>query len=192
MKNKKVNVYVVHGYTSASSAEWFPWLKNKLTEIDISTTIFDMPNPNDPKVNEWDAYLDKNITECSESTILVGHSLGCITLLRYLEKQSDDRKIGGIILVSGFLEPITTLPILDPFIKQNLNTPKLIKMIEKRLVISSLDDSIVPYQLSCELAKQIDAKLITVENGGHFIGQEGFTEFPLVFDEICKIINESQ
>ena len=113
-------------------------------------------------------------------------------MLRYLEKQSDDRKIGGIILVSGFLEPITTLPILDPFIKQNLNTPKLIKMIKKRLVISSLDDSIVPYQLSCELAKQIDAKLITVENGGHFIGQEGFTEFPLVFDEICKIINESQ
>ena len=76
MKNKKVNVYVVHGYTSASSAEWFPWLKNKLTEIDISTTIFDMPNPNDPKVNEWDAYLDKNIVlpclDIWKSNLMIG------------------------------------------------------------------------------------------------------------------------
>ena len=192
MKEKKVNVYVVHGYTSSSSAEWFPWLKNRLAEIGVSTTVFDMPSPNDPNANEWDKYLDENITECSDTTILVGHSLGCITLLRYLEKQSDDKKIGEIILVSGFLEPITALPILDSFVKKNLNIPKLIKMTEKRLVISSLDDSIVPYQLSRELAKQMDAKLITVENGGHFIGQEGFTEFPLIFDELCKIINEYQ
>ena len=192
MTKSKANVYIVHGYTASSQAEWFPWLKDKLIEIGTTVTVFDMPNPNAPVPMEWDAYLENNIAECGESTFFVGHSLGCIALLRYLEKQAVTTKIGGVILVSGFLEPVPTLPMLDSFLKQDLNTPKLIKMVEKRLVISSPKDWIVDYQYSSKLAKQMKARLITVESGGHFIAQEGFTEFPLVYDELCKMINNSQ
>lgn len=190
MKDKKWNIYVVHGYTASSKDEWFPWLKSKLTENNIKVTIFDMPNSNSPNVIQWDSHLDKNITECDENTFFVGHSLGCISLLRYLEKQPVDKKIGGVVLVSGFLEEVPTLPMLDSFIKHDLNVKKLTELIRNLCVISSPSDSIVDYKYSCELAKQLKAKLITVENGGHFIAQEGFTEFPLVYDELCKMIKE--
>jgi predicted alpha/beta hydrolase family esterase len=36
----------------------------------------------------------------------------------------------------------------------------------------------------------LKAKLITVENGGHFIAQEGFIEFPLVHDELCNMMTK--
>ena len=187
---KEKSVYVVHGYTASSTAEWFPWLKNKLSEANVSTTVFDMPNSNEPIPSEWDAYLDKNITKYDDNTFFVGHSLGCIALLRYLENQSINQKIGGMILVSGFLESVSTLPMLDSFTKKALDITRITNRIKKCIVISSPNDPIVNYQYSCELAKQLNAKLITVENGGHFIKQGGFSEFPLVFDEIFKMKNE--
>lgn len=184
----KCNIYVVHGYTASSKAEWFPWLKSKLKENNLNVTIFDMPNSNFPNVMEWDEYLSENIAECNENTFFVGHSLGCISLLRYIEKQPIYKKIGGVVLISGFIEQVPTLPMLNSFIKHDLNIEKLTKMIKNLCVISSPSDSIVPYKYSCDLAKQLKAKLITVENSGHFIAQEGFSEFPLVYDILCKMI----
>lgn len=190
MKNKKYHIYVVHGYTASSKDEWFPWLKNKLNGDNLEVTLFDMPNSNFPSATQWDTYLDKNITDCNENTFFVSHSLGCIALLRYMEKQPIDQKIGGVVLVSGFLEEVSTLPMLNSFIKPDLNVNKLAEMIEDLCVISSPSDSIVPYSYSCELAKQLNAKLIAVKNGGHFLAREGFTEFPLVYDVLSKMIKE--
>lgn len=190
LKMEKVTVYIVHGYTSSSEAEWFPWLKRKLMDIGINVTVFDMPNPNSPVAAEWDDHLEKKIKIRDENTYFIGHSLGCITLLRYLQKQPINIKIGGAILVSGFIERLPNYPILDSFIKSDLDMEMLTKMVQNRCVVSAPNDTIVAYKYSCELAKQFDAKLITVENGGHFIGQESFFEFPQLYDEFCKMINK--
>ena len=187
---RKATVYIIHGYTSSSESEWFPWLKRKLTDIGINVTAFDMPNPNSPIAAEWDEHLDKKIKIRDKNTYFIGHSLGCITLLRYLQKQPIDTKIGGVILASGFIEPLPNYPILDSFIKSDLDMEMLTKMVQNRCVVSAPNDTIVPYKYSCELARRFDAKLITVENGGHFIGQDGFFEFPQVYDELCKMINK--
>jgi len=63
-------------------------------------------------------------------------------------------------------------------------------MIKKRLVITSQTETIVDCKYSCNLAEIIRAKLINLEIGGHFIAQEGFVEFPLVYDELLKMVNE--
>ncbi len=44
-----------------------------------------MPNALEPKVEEWVEYLSSNINVCDENTFFVAHSLGCVTLLRYLQ-----------------------------------------------------------------------------------------------------------
>jgi len=188
---KDIIVYIVHGYTSSSNGEWFPWLKSKLSDIGVNTIVFDMPNPNAPIASEWIAHLSKNIKTIDENVYFIGHSLGCITLLRFLENQPDNTKIGGIILASGFIKKNPKYPNLDQFIKNDLNLKKAAKMAKHRYVFSAPNDIYVPYEYSCELAKLFDAELITVENGGHFIAQEGFFEFPQVFDEFCKMISES-
>lgn len=186
----KSTVYIVHGYTSSSEAEWFPWLENKLTNIGVDVFVFDMPNPDFPVASEWDEHLDKNIGALSENTYFVGHSLGCITLLKYFERHPADTKIGGVILASGFIERLPNYPNLDSFIKDDLDIEMLIKMTPNRCVLSAPNDTIVAYKYPCELAKLFNAKLITVENGGHFIGQEGFFEFPQVYDELCRMMKK--
>ena len=181
---ENITIYIVHGYTSSSKAEWFPWLKEKLNEIGINVIVFDMPNSNSPEVKAWDECLEKNINEMNENTYFIGHSLGCITALRYLEKQSQEKRIAGIIMVSGFNCVNPRYPFFDPFIKDNLDTEKIKKMIKKRIVVSSPTDPYAPYKFSCELAKALEAELVTIENGGHFTGDEGFTQFPQLLDII--------
>ena len=188
--NEKSTVYIVHGYTSSSKDEWFPWLKGKLIEKGINVIVFDMPNSNSPIVTEWDEFLGKNIDLVNESTYFVGHSLGCVTLLRYFNNQNCETKIGGAILVSGFICQNPKYPFMDSFVNKNLDIEKIIGMVKNRCVISSPNDIYVPYEFSCELAKRFDAELLTIKNGGHFIGQEGYFKFPQVFDEIMKMTNK--
>jgi len=184
---KKINVYVVHGYTASSDRNWFPWLKSRLEERGIDVTVFDMPHSHAPNAGAWDEWLASHITRCNENTILVGHSLGCIALLRYLNNQPESLKVNGVAFVSGFLEPVPTLPELDSFSKVEIHCEKIIKMAKNRLVIGAANDTIVPYAYTANLSKQLNAKLIHIENGGHFIDKVGCTELPALLDELNKM-----
>jgi len=186
-----IKVYIVHGYTSSAEAEWFPWLKTKLMDMGITVTVFNMPNPDSPNVEEWDAYLDENIKTYNENTFFIGHSLGCITLLRYINRQPINAKIGGVILASGSISPNPLYPNLDDFyIGDYSDMQRIIRIVDSRCLFSATNDTIVAYENSCELALLLNAKLITVENGGHFIGQEGFFEFPQLLNEFCEMIHK--
>ncbi|MCL1873018.1 MAG: alpha/beta hydrolase, partial [Clostridiales bacterium] len=185
MKNAKV--YLIHGYTGSPESDLFPWIIDKLSEVGLNLTAFHMPNPDSPLAAEWDRYLDDNIKELNEDTYFICHSLGCVTLLRYLNRQSARTKIGGAILASGFVEMLPKYPMFRGFIDIDLDMGKLIAMVDKRCVFSSPNDIIVEYKYSQELARLFDAKLVTIEGGGHFIGQEGFSEFPELFEELCAM-----
>jgi predicted alpha/beta hydrolase family esterase len=186
MKNAKV--YLIHGYTGSPESDLFPWIIEKLSGIGFTITAFHMPNPDFPIAAEWDRYLDDNIRELNEDTYFICHSLGCVTLLRYLNKQSVKVKIGGAILASGFVERLHKYPMLWDFVDIDLDMKKLIAMVEKRCVFSAPNDTIVDYKYSQELARLFDAKIITIDGGGHFIGQEGFSEFPKLFEELCAMV----
>ena len=49
-----------------------------------------------PFLDEWLGYMHKHIHNPDRKTFLVGHSLGCIAILRYLESLNEQR-IGGAV-----------------------------------------------------------------------------------------------
>ena len=189
---EKTTVYVVHGYTASSSKNWFPWLKAELRKHDISAVVFDMPNSESPVVEEWDNHLVQQITECGENAIFVGHSLGCITSLRFLSnlfsKETAPEKIKGAVLVSGFLAEVSNLPELAAFTRQALDWKAIAERIENRVAITAVDDDIVATEHTKKLAEQLNAELIVLANGGHFIDRDGVTELPAVLAAIFKMV----
>jgi uncharacterized protein len=100
-------VIIVHGYTGDSSKNWFPWLKAELEKLGVSVTVPQMPNTNAPVLTEWLPHLQATVGAPDTETYLVGHSLGCPTILRYLESLKNGEKTGGALLVAGFAEPLT-------------------------------------------------------------------------------------
>ena len=48
------------------------------------------------------AHLAQLVGEPDEQTFFVGHSIGCQTILRYLESLPADKKVGGAVFVAGW------------------------------------------------------------------------------------------
>ncbi|MBI1999578.1 MAG: alpha/beta hydrolase [Parcubacteria group bacterium] len=94
-------VIIVHGLHSHPADCWFPWLKQALEERGFAAQVPRMPTPNAPEMKKWVATITKAIGMPNEYTILVGHSLGVIALLRYLETLQSGERVAGLISVAG-------------------------------------------------------------------------------------------
>ncbi|HBC7140553.1 TPA: serine hydrolase family protein [Proteus mirabilis] len=189
MKGKRV--VIVHGYTASPKDNWFPWLKEELGSLGYDVSIPMMPEPNHPNPNEWQQKLaDENII-LDKDTILIGHSLGCITLLRFLSEQAcEDITIGGYILVAGFYSEQKTLPELNSHIYNNLNYSKLIKISDKRVSLISSNDWIVSPDSSKKLASQLQTQIVIEEDAGHFLDKEGYIKLPVMLDIFKYMLNQ--
>lgn len=181
-------VHIVHGYTASPADHWFPWLRRVLAQAGIETRIHAMPDSARPRPEAWRAHLAQEIGVPGTRDILLGHSLGCITLLHYLQQLSEPASAGGLILVAGFDQVLPGLPELEPFVRPAYDPDKIRRIAPRRISIASRDDGVVPYPFSVALAERIGSSLYAVEHGGHFLGREGFTELPLVRDQVLQLL----
>ena len=185
MENK---LFLIHGYTAQPSDNWFPWLKNEIKKDNLTISLLEMPNSQDPDPLVWDAYCDAHISQTDGITI-IGHSLGCIQALRFIERH--DIKQVNLILVSGFDEKTHTLPQLAAFTDQSIDYAAVLPKINQAVVISALDDDIIPYVYSETLARYLKCKLIVVPEGKHFIDRDGILDLPVVYDELLAFVKNS-
>lgn len=181
MKGK--NVIIVHGYTASPADNWFPWLKKELELLGATVAVPAMPEPHSPDPQKWQQCLIGNNITADENTIFVGHSLGCITVLRYIaEHIPEGTKLGGYILVSGFDSSQETLPELEAHVQYPLDYIKLTEISDKRISVISSDDWVVSPQASKTLAESLQTQVVIENNAGHFLDREGYTEFPALLN----------
>lgn len=188
---KSNNIYVIHGYTSSSQSEWFPWLKKQFKNSPVKIDILNMPDSGDPHLEAWLNHLRKNVLNIDENTIFIGHSLGCVTALRYILEKNI--KIKGAILVSGFINenPMDEqTESLQEFVEAPLDIARIKNLISSRIVITATDDDIVPTEATQKLAEALDANLIILSSGKHFIARDGYTDFPVLLNEMYKLTND--
>lgn len=184
----KSNVVIVHGWDAAPDSNWFPWLKSVLEEDGVYCEVPAMPNSALPKLEEWVRYLDQTIERLPKNRrlILIGHSLGCVTIAHYLDHVRTARA-DGCIFVAGFSGNIR----IHAF-KEFYETPVDLKQVKikigKSISILSLDDKAVPAEKSREFAYGIGAEVIEVNGYGHFMGSEGVTKLPIILPELQKLL----
>jgi len=177
-------VYIVHGYMAGPTDHWFAWLKDEIEHEGGTAKIIAMPNSDNPDPAAWDSTLRKEIGPLDKDTFIVAHSLGTVASMRYLQDHPDAR-IGGLVLVSGFDRRLPNIPALDGFIDwKPIAHDTIRQMTDNRAVITAMDDDIVAPQLSAALAQSLDAELIELERGGHFLGSDGFDAFPQVWQKL--------
>ncbi|MBN6517302.1 serine hydrolase family protein [Acinetobacter pittii] len=182
-------IFVLHGYSASIDDHWFLDLKHQIENENTTVTLIPFPDSENPDVDAWQKVLDQHIPKVDENTYFVAHSLGVITLLHFLQRH-DYQNIGGMILVSGFSGLISDSSVLNSYITKSKVDTDYFKGIKKKLVYLSDNDDLVPPKLTIELAKEIDAPYITVPNGGHFLGREGYTKFPQLVDSLKQMLND--
>lgn len=179
--------YIVHGYGANITSHWFPWLTDRLEANGTRTNVIRLPNPPAPDVDDWHAAVADTIGRPDSHTALIGHSLGCATLIRFLSGLDHSWNVRSLVLVSGFVGPLANLPELDEFTAA-LDRPELLHDIasatHRCTVVRSDDDPIVDAEATDHLAAELNAELVVIPGAGHFLDQDGWTELPVLLEYI--------
>ncbi len=182
-------VIMVHGWEGFPENHWFPWLKKKLEEMDFQVITPQMPDPATPKIETWVAQLKKVIGKADQDTFFVGHSIGCQTIMRYLEQLSPSVKIGGILFVGGWITLTPTVTeekesyqIAKPWLKTPLDWKKIKSHADKIIAIFSDDDPFVPVEDAQIFKQNLNAKTIIVKGKEHFTKKGSLSDIPGVLN----------
>jgi uncharacterized protein len=92
---------IVHRYLASPTSHWFSWLADVLQSRGAQAIIPAMPTPKSPVPQAWANTLSRVIPNIDENTFLIGHSLGCITLLRHLLLQPAGTRAGRLCASVG-------------------------------------------------------------------------------------------
>jgi predicted alpha/beta hydrolase family esterase len=178
--------YLIHG-TSSRDDDWFPWLEQAV-EPDFDLERLYLPDPYQPVQEDWNEAVDEQIP-AEDGVTLGAHSLGCITALRFIERQRISH--ANLVLVGAFDQPLPDYPELDNFMKPAPRYDRITPKVDKAVVITAVDDPIAPFEMAVKVANQLQADLIARNHGGHFLASDGYTKFPLVLEELQKIMKNN-
>jgi len=180
-----MRIILVHGFNSSPEMNFHPWLANMLrkkgyevitptlpltrSEFDLTTVIETM--------QEQVGYLKGD-------DIVLGHSLGALIVLQYLEAVEMSEPPRAVVLVAPpwnvTREEIRRLFIAD------LDADVLMWKAREFFVVHSRDDKLVPLDHGKRMANALKAKLIEVEGENHFMD----AEHPVLAEVIEKIANK--
>ncbi|MAG59915.1 hypothetical protein CMO96_03960 [Candidatus Woesebacteria bacterium] len=189
--NKKA--ILVHGWEGSPEEAWRPWLRKELEQRGFKVVVPAMPDAAKPTAKKWVPYLTQMVDQPDKNTYFVGHSLGCITILRYLETLKSNEKVGGAILVAGFghnLEYEGYKGELSTFFTTPIDWKKIQSRCKKFVAIHSVDDPFVPIKHAELFKEKLGAKAIIQKGMKHYSGDDDITELPIVLQELLKMSNE--
>jgi predicted alpha/beta hydrolase family esterase len=175
---------IFHGYGATPQDHWFEWLAERLNRIGVSTQIPALPNPAAPHRERWATAAADALGVPDDNTIVIAHSLGCITALRHLASLANPWRVGTLVLVAGFVERLPALPDLDEFVGEGVDLSGMREHIGSLTIVRSDDDPYVPIEHTDRLANLLGTSALIVPGAGHFLATDGFTSLPQVFDAV--------
>ena len=177
---------IVHGWNGVPNNSWKPWLKKELEKKGFQVIAPQMPGGLHPKLNEWIKTISQNVGMPDKETYFIGHSLGCIAIVRYLTTLPKNTIVGGCVLVAGFSEDIE-IPEISEFYTQPVEVEKARDHCKNFVVIHSEDDEDVPMKRALEFKEQLKAKFILEHNKGHLSESDGVKELPSALNAIKEM-----
>lgn len=188
-------IYIVHCWDGTKDDGWYPWLDDKISNGNNEVIRFNMPNTAHPKIEEWVAELDKQVNDLGEKTYFVGHSIGCQTIMRYLERKNIDR-IGGMLFVAPWLDLLPeainddeSYNVAYPWIHTPIDFEKIKRITNKITCIFSNNDYFVSLTQQ-DVFKKLNAKIVIVNDKGHISADDGVEELDEIYDELLKMIED--
>ncbi len=188
-------VFIIHGWDGYPEEGGFPWLKKELEEKGFQVTVPVMPQPKHPKIEEWVPFLRKVVGKPDENTFLVGHSIGAQTVLRYLEYLSPKIKVGGVILLAGWInlsekafEDAEDIQTARLWLDTPIDWGKIKSHTPNFTAIFSDNDPFVPLTDSNIFKEKLGAKIVIEKNKFHYSGSDGINQLPAVLKELLNFI----
>lgn len=179
-------VIVIHGYLGHPDGGFKPWLVRELAKNDIDTVIAPMPPTIEAKQHEWLAVINHTVKRVKPPIIIVGHSLGGLAVLRYLEKPPAQPILATILVAT--VTNKDSHPLFYDFFKKPIDWLTIGQNAGKIYAINSSNDTHVGVKEGQLLEKELGAKLIVLKNRHHFSTADGTTDLPELVTMIRALV----
>ena len=156
-------VIIIHGLGSNSQEHWFGAAKEALEESGYEVSVPDMPDSDLPVKEKWVQVIRAHSP--NKHTVLIGHSLGGTTILRYLE--SIEQPIHTCMLIASPIRSTGDSAINNFFIP-DFDWRKIRAMAGRFLLLYQEADPAVPIEHGKELARYLGVSLMMSDGDDHF------------------------
>jgi predicted alpha/beta hydrolase family esterase len=188
-----MKVYIVHGWDGNPQEPMFQWLKTSLESRDYDVVVLAMPHPEAPMIEAWVEKLTKAISPGPE-TILIGHSIGCQAILRYLEATGN--RVKAVVLIAPWTkldkkvlkkEGKEMAAVAKPWMETPIDFTKVKTLAGKVVAIFSDNDPYVPLAEKDFFEQELDAKTLVEKKKGHFREGDGIIMLPSALNAVLEL-----
>jgi predicted alpha/beta hydrolase family esterase len=189
----KQRVFIVHGWGGSPEESMHEWMEISLEKKFFDALALHMPQPEKPTIKEWVKHLDESVGTLDKNTFFIGHSIGCQTILRYLETQN--KACGGAVFIAPWfslqgLEDSDEESIAEPWLTKEINLEKVKKNLPKLSVIFSDNDPYVPLSDKEIFKVTLNAHVIVEHDKGHYTEDDGVERNETALKELVRIAKE--
>jgi hypothetical protein len=158
---------LLHGYAESPDRVWFPWLHKELEDRGIRVTAPALPDPLRPNFQRWLRKITPIAKTMGGGTVLIGHSIGGVLGLRFLEKRLA-KPIAGVITVGSPFASTINVELYTRFFDRQIDWWTLKGAAKRFVVIHAEDDPLVPFDHALRYREALEADLHLLKKGAHF------------------------
>jgi len=180
-----MRIILIHGFNSNPNLNFHPWLRGQLQDQGFEVVS---PELNLQAGQELDMpaimeEMKRQIGYLKNDDILLGHSLGALLMLQYLEAVEMVETPRAVILVAAPWK--VSRPELRQLFVDELDADVIMWKAREFVVVHSKDDKLVPIEHGKKLAEVLRARFVEREADDHFMA----AEYPILRDLILEIAN---
>lgn len=179
---------IIHGAKGSPNSNWFNAISPELKSDGFEVFIPQFPTPQGQTLENWLNHFHSQVGKMDQDSLLIGHSVGAVFVLRLLEKL--ESPISTAVLVSGFTGTLG-LPEYDnlneSFISEPFNWNQIRRNAKHFICFNGENDPYVPFEQGQAIADSLGVKNHVIKDGGHLNSEFGFSTFPQLLSELTKV-----
>jgi len=172
---------IIHGWDGNPNEPLHEYLKKELTLLGYEVVTPAMPNPAVPIIADW---LDKVKSVFDQDfDLLIGHSIGCQAVLRFVETLNLENKIPKMVLIAPWMkldmrtieeEGEDVVDVAKPWTETPIDFEKIKNQVESITTIFSDNDPYVPLDQADFFKEELGAQVFIEKGQGHFTESDAF------------------
>lgn len=111
-------VVVMPRWSGTPESDWYPWLRAELAGWHGEVTVLDLPERDAPRIEPCiEAIASAVSDDAMPGTLLIGHSVGCQAMVRFLATRTEGIRAAGLLCVAGWWAVDAPWPSIVPWIE---------------------------------------------------------------------------
>lgn len=182
-----MRITMIHGFNATPNDHFYPWLAQKLRDAGHDVRVPELPfrTGEIPEFPALMQIMQEKVGILDEDDILLGHSLGAVLAVRYLENVELKGFPRACVLVAA--PWYVRRPEFQSLFMTDLDYDVVPWKVREYVVVHSPDDEAVPFEHAQKWTDMLKARLVDIPGNDHYMGPE----YPILFETMQDIATRS-